>query len=1231
MSSLADTCLQTHCLVRYYYLILNLKNVTTNFDFEFFQTIPLGSKEAAPTSLTLFREHLIKSRRLSEARSILDTELGICTNSRDQLSACESLLDGSSTPAGYEPIWLVVGRARLRLATVLRVSGRFEEARQQLDSARQWLSAAIAPGKCNRINLLCQLQELKDSSPLTDAGLFVNDSGLLGRYEAFSNAQYVQSDGYIISTALCRGVDIALAILEKDPSASNRDIFWKWSKRTEVALEELGDIARLYINRLATGDIACTLFGDNGTLIKWHHDFNERYPTFNLWKQRISANKTLVLIYVQIRNEDQALKTVLEMKEIYASQDRFWQAEGFRTQSEVSSQSGTQTSNESLLPVAFQRQDIQLNWLHDSASLPVQPKITWERHRIKVGSDRNDPSTEMEVLLLSFMNDDFANGILDKNDLKIICSGLLVEAFPMINLPSRHGLSARANQGIGDSLNFCTFLKTLTPETLSTMLYGTVDSPTPNQLWEQIYETLSIWLLKKSLKPENERHYLLFQIQHTRHNRTSYPNSSFESQVIEAQRLISLIPRLNATVQDQVSSNISPLKNLIASSKSAIYLQKNGHPLFDTDCQEFQEILDIYKQSLKESHGNWRFNTEVQTYVNIAQLYFHAALKLDQRALDPFFQSVLNALAALEKVRDGWRALQGWKRVENLTLALQDRNIMNIIPWAIAVLTKFPDSHTDFRAGMIWSMVQGAKSMGLGWLMEISASNVRASQVSSKTLGNDATNQQGRGKEADSTRPEAPEVEGDKLLRSENGEEMLEPKLGEAESEQTKDTELEFEESQDLSTSIWHEKSSEERSTKKPENDDGPHTILEDLEAKLQQLSNFRGDTVFVDWYNGTSRLKSFLKPLVVSIVPGQKPKCCIADITWEAIDDVVRKFIYLDTEDLKSKKNSKILYKLNPLVEPLKHLSKPGQILVFSPCGNLHRIPLHALKLDGEVLIRRNPIVYCSSLSALTIAFENRQEKEKRSVTTVPRQESSSLNASMYGDPPSDVGKKALHATASRLGVSQLHINEQFDCTLFVQTIQDPSLQILHYHGHANFSASSPMDQNLSFTDQRLTLRAIFDINPGLRAFHATLLGCGSGASKTVVTNDVIGLVPALFHAGAASTVSSLWTFADRDAALYQEYFYEDFAGSRDQGEEALERKLERKLEEIRVDQETTEDGGVDVESFTWNLAIANQRAVLKIMEQKPALYHWAGFVLNGWWMMRVPRRSNRTSAKEE
>jgi hypothetical protein len=154
-------------------------------------------------------------------------------------------------------------------------------------------------------------------------------------------------------------------------------------------------------------------------------------------------------------------------------------------------------------------------------------------------------------------------------------------------------------------------------------------------------------------------------------------------------------------------------------------MQKNNHPFFDIECPEFAEVLGLYQQCLEENHGNNRFIREVYTQVDIAQLYFHAAFRLNQQAIDPFFQALDKALTTLDKVRDGWRALEGWERVQSLTLALEDRMIMTISPWAVAVLSQFPDTHGEVRNNMIWTMIQVAKSMGLGWLLEINAGIVR--------------------------------------------------------------------------------------------------------------------------------------------------------------------------------------------------------------------------------------------------------------------------------------------------------------------------------------------------------------------------------------------------------------------------------------------------------------------------------------------------------------------------
>ena len=37
-------------------------------------------------------------------------------------------------------------------------------------------------------------------------------------------------------------------------------------------------------------------------------------------------------------------------------------------------------------------------------------------------------------------------------------------------------------------------------------------------------------------------------------------------------------------------------------------------------------------------------------------------------------------------------------------------------------------------------------------------------------------------------------------------------------------------------------------------------------------------------------------------------------------------------------------------------------------------------------------------------------------------------------------------------------------------------------------------------------------------------------------------------------------------------------------------------------------------------DLAKANQRAILAFMDKRPQLYHWAPFIFNGYWMLRLP-----------
>ena len=62
-------------------------------------------------------------------------------------------------------------------------------------------------------------------------------------------------------------------------------------------------------------------------------------------------------------------------------------------------------------------------------------------------------------------------------------------------------------------------------------------------------------------------------------------------------------------------------------------------------------------------------------------------------------------------------------------------------------------------------------------------------------------------------------------------------------------------------------------------------------------------------------------------------------------------------------------MHMLTSLIQPLAKMSKPEDILVLSPTGNLHSLPLHAICIpcdDGpKPLIERNPVVYTASMTS--------------------------------------------------------------------------------------------------------------------------------------------------------------------------------------------------------------------------------------------------------------------------
>ena len=293
-------------------------------------------------------------------------------------------------------------------------------------------------------------------------------------------------------------------------------------------------------------------------------------------------------------------------------------------------------------------------------------------------------------------------------------------------------------------------------------------------------------------------------------------------------------------------------------------------------------------------------------------------------------------------------------------------------------------------------------------------------------------------------------------------------------------------------------------------------------------------------------------------------------------------------------------LQKFGGLLGPIFEMSDPADVLVFSPCGVLHGIPLHAVRFDGQPLIRRNPIVYTTSMRSLFYAAVARQQDQSE-------HHESAFHSSVFGNAPSPQGRESVQKVASILDVDP-NTDADFTKDAFITNLTQ-DIDVLHYHAHASTQSDGPLEQSLEFHDGPLRVRDILDLAPKPRGYHATILGCSSGVTVKTTSNEPLGLVPALMYNGAASVVSALWPIDDRNAAVYAENFYSGFP---------------RQTPASESPKSTTDhNGGSTTLSISISLARATQTATLALLDAQPRradLKAWAGFVLNGWWMLDLP-----------
>ena len=362
-----------------------------------------------------------------------------------------------------------------------------------------------------------------------------------------------------------------------------------------------------------------------------------------------------------------------------------------------------------------------------------------------------------------------------------------------------------------------------------------------------------------------------------------------------------------------------------------------------------------------------------------------------------------------------------------------------------------------------------------------------------------------------------------------------------------------------------------------------------------KMLDGFESGTTLVSYVHIIGQEKSNL--WVIHYRRGMQPEVRHT-ITMEQVNAWVSQNLDGDepfsNEDSRSK-----LDEMNPLVESLGHLTEPGDRVVLCPTQALHRIPLHALKVSGQILIKRNPVTYTQSLSILRqcqlksedVASDSGIERKTTIISPLPN---------TWQAPPT-----TYHGMESSPQTTMLchdYIPEETALTAMT------GATIFTFHGHATFfkNRTRALQQSLNLGLKRrvaepdtITAEQIFSVSLHPAAL-ALLVGCRSGRAQISQADDLLGLSTALYYAGATSVVSTLWKIDNDDAIAFMRGFFRCLCqeGSTCAG-----------------------GGGTGV----LDLARVMHKAVGALMEMDGAVssesspYRWAAFSLNGFW--EIPR----------
>lgn len=296
-----------------------------------------------------------------------------------------------------------------------------------------------------------------------------------------------------------------------------------------------------------------------------------------------------------------------------------------------------------------------------------------------------------------------------------------------------------------------------------------------------------------------------------------------------------------------------------------------------------------------------------------------------------------------------------------------------------------------------------------------------------------------------------------------------------------------------------------------------------DLNSMFSETALGGRTCVCVDWFAVEDQM------FLIAVRPGSRAEIVELPVSLDRIRSFVRSDLAPENFRVTLRETPEVLHEFDPLIAPLATLSNPEDLLICSLTGPLHVLPLHALEIDSQPLLARNPVVFCPSLSVMRLCLARQRELPKEPVSA------------LFGDPNGDrPDAAALVSHLEELLSTRALIGKDVTRASFVEAIA--SCDLIHFQGHAVHKPGEPLDSFLSLADCPFTARDIFDL-PKLKAEFVTLAACESATSEIAPGDEPLGLIPAFLYAGGNSVVATLWKVNETSAALTMRLFYDMLA----------------------------------------------------------------------------------------